>query len=118
MRAMCKECGGVSICEHNRLRSRCIECGGGSICEHYRIKSNCKECGNGSVRKRALKKAMESGLSDSFVEEMPPHSKHRKWLEASPEPQSESGNGADCYKTIGDTENDKQKVEFGERVTV
>jgi hypothetical protein len=33
----CKDCGGASICEHNRRRSRCKDCGGASICEHNRL---------------------------------------------------------------------------------
>jgi hypothetical protein len=44
VRSTCKECGGGSICEHQRLRSRCKECEGGSICEHQRLRSLCKTC--------------------------------------------------------------------------
>ena len=41
----CKECGGgVSICEHNKLRNQCVECGGASICEHNIQRSFCKLC--------------------------------------------------------------------------
>ena len=30
----CKECNGVGICEHNRIKASCRECGGSQICEH------------------------------------------------------------------------------------
>jgi len=30
----CKDCGGSSICEHQRVRNKCKDCGGSSICEH------------------------------------------------------------------------------------
>ena len=40
----CKECGGASICQHQRRRSRCKDCGGGSICQHQRRRESCKEC--------------------------------------------------------------------------
>jgi hypothetical protein len=46
---MCKECGGVSICEHGKVRSICKECKGGSICEHGKRRSGCNECGGGSI---------------------------------------------------------------------
>ena len=39
-----KDCGGASICEHNRQRSTCKDCGGASICEHNRRRSACKDC--------------------------------------------------------------------------
>lgn len=35
-------CGGVSICEHGRMRCRCVPCGGNSICEHNRIRITCR----------------------------------------------------------------------------
>ena len=41
----CKDCGGHSICEHNRQKSRCKDCGGAFICEHNRERSTCKDCG-------------------------------------------------------------------------
>jgi hypothetical protein len=37
-------CGGSSICEHNRTRSQCKPCGGSSICEHNRRRSKCEKC--------------------------------------------------------------------------
>ncbi len=43
-RAQCKDCGGASICEHNRVRSKCVDCGGASICAHRRVRSRCKGC--------------------------------------------------------------------------
>jgi hypothetical protein len=45
----CKECGGGSICPHNRQKSKCKECGGSSICQHLKVRSQCKECGGGSI---------------------------------------------------------------------
>jgi hypothetical protein len=41
-------CGGISICEHKRIRYQCKDCCGASICEHNKVKSSCKDCG-GSV---------------------------------------------------------------------
>ena len=43
------ECGGASICQHNRQRKQCKECGGASICQHARRRSTCKECGGSSI---------------------------------------------------------------------
>ena len=43
-RSQCKECGGGSICEHNRKRSVCKDCDGGSICEHKHQKAHCNYC--------------------------------------------------------------------------
>jgi len=40
----CKDCGGSSICQHNRHRSICKDCGGTSICQHNRQRSICKDC--------------------------------------------------------------------------
>ena len=45
----CKDCGGASICKHNRVRSLCKDCGGASICEHNRVRSECKDCGGASI---------------------------------------------------------------------
>ena len=46
-RRTCKDCGGTSICEHNRRRSQCKDCEGASICEceHNRIRRHCRDCG-------------------------------------------------------------------------
>ena len=44
MRSKCKDCGGASICEHNRVRSKCVEFVGASICAHRRVRSACKDC--------------------------------------------------------------------------
>jgi hypothetical protein len=49
VKSTCKDCGGSSVCKHNRLRSVCKLCGGGSICEHGRVRSYCKDCGGGGV---------------------------------------------------------------------
>ena len=35
-----RDCGGSSICEHNRRRSVCRECGGGEICEHGKVRDS------------------------------------------------------------------------------
>ena len=45
----CKDCGGSQICEHNRIKSSCKDCDGSQICEHNRVKSRCKDCGGGSI---------------------------------------------------------------------
>ena len=45
MRCRCKECGGKSICEHNKVRLFCKECEGSQICEHGKTRYICKECG-------------------------------------------------------------------------
>jgi hypothetical protein len=43
------QCGGSSICEHNRRRSECKQCGGASICEHNRQRRKYKQCGGTSI---------------------------------------------------------------------
>ena len=43
-RRYCKDCGGVSICQHGKRRSRCKDCGGGSICQHGKRRVRCKDC--------------------------------------------------------------------------
>ena len=40
----CTDCGGGSICQHQRQRSTCKDCGGGSICQHQRERSTCISC--------------------------------------------------------------------------
>jgi len=45
----CKDCGGVSICEHDRQRSYCRDCVGNSICEHDRQRRYCKICKGSSI---------------------------------------------------------------------
>jgi hypothetical protein len=54
-RSMCKDCGGSSFCEHQRRRSTCKDCGGSIICEHQCIRSSCKDC-KGSRHSRDKKK--------------------------------------------------------------
>jgi len=62
----CKDCGGTSICQHNRQRSRCKDCGCASICQHNHIRSRRKDrdCGapasagiTASLAERALLEA-------------------------------------------------------------
>ena len=48
-KSLCKDCGGSSICPHERQRSQCKECGGSSICPHDRVRSQCKECEGGAI---------------------------------------------------------------------
>jgi hypothetical protein len=43
----CKECGGSSICEHNKQRHQCKACGGTSICEYNQTKARCTVCCGG-----------------------------------------------------------------------
>jgi len=47
--SLCAECGGIGICEHQRVRSQCKACGGSSICEHQRRRSQCKDCQGDSI---------------------------------------------------------------------
>ena len=59
-RSRCKECGGGSICDHQRIRSDCRECAGPSICEHKCRRSLCKECGwRGPVRAPAREEQVQ-----------------------------------------------------------
>jgi hypothetical protein len=44
MKSQCKECEGVCICSHNKIKSKCIDCGGSGICEHLRQKDKCVAC--------------------------------------------------------------------------
>jgi hypothetical protein len=43
-KSACKECGGTSICQHNRSRTYCPDCNGGSLCEHKIRKDRCEIC--------------------------------------------------------------------------
>ena len=43
-RRKCKDCGGSSFCKHQRERNTCKDCGGAGICEHRRTRSKCKDC--------------------------------------------------------------------------
>ena len=44
----CYECG-ANICEHNKRKSCCVECGGSQICPHYKKRSQCVECGGSGI---------------------------------------------------------------------
>ena len=44
-----KDSGGAGICEHNRRRNTCRVYGGASICWHDRQRSRCKDCGGASI---------------------------------------------------------------------
>ena len=46
-RSVCRDCGGASICEQDRIRSQCKDCGGRKFCEHGRLK--CKDWEGGSI---------------------------------------------------------------------
>ena len=67
--ARCKECGGASICQHNRVRHQCRDCGGEGICQHS-IKSTCKECGGGGIcqhkRERSRRKTCKADKDDAL----------------------------------------------------
>ena len=39
----CKQNGGASICEYNRVRGQCKQCGGSGICELNRQRNQCKQ---------------------------------------------------------------------------
>ena len=43
-KSQCRECGGVGICEHDRIRNTCKDCGGSKICEHDKVRNDCKDC--------------------------------------------------------------------------
>lgn len=45
-KSACKDCDGVSICEHKKNRTYCSECNGGSLCEHKMRKDRCYDCKN------------------------------------------------------------------------
>lgn len=47
----CIKCGGVSVCEHRRLKWLCRECKGSQICIHGRQKAYCIECGGSQICK-------------------------------------------------------------------
>ena len=44
-----REWGGANICPHQLRRSHCKECGGASFCPHQCKMSQCKECGGASI---------------------------------------------------------------------
>ena len=54
----CRECGGKSVCQHNRVRSYCKDCGGGGLCHHNRVRSKCKECGGSGICKHGRHKVI------------------------------------------------------------
>ena len=52
-----KDCGGGSICEHNRVRIRYKDCEGGSICKDNRVRHQCKECGGGGICEHNMRRS-------------------------------------------------------------
>ena len=52
----CKECKGVTMCKHGRVKSSCKDCGG-AYCIHRRVRSVCKECGGSSICQHSRKRA-------------------------------------------------------------
>jgi len=47
-KSICKDCKGLSYCEHDKIRTYCASCNGGSLCEHNTRKDRCILCRNGS----------------------------------------------------------------------
>ena len=64
-RSQCKECGGGSICLHERVRSICKDCKGSQICQHKRLRSHCKDCNRSAIcqHERVRSKCKECGGS-------------------------------------------------------
>lgn len=64
-------CGGISTCEHDRMRSVYKDSTWASICEHGREKYKCKECGDVSVceygRQRSQCKECNAGKGSKDV---------------------------------------------------
>ena len=56
IRSTCKKCGGSAICTHNRFKRQCKECDGASICEHDRLRVNCRDCGGSRFCKHDKRK--------------------------------------------------------------
>ena len=48
-KALCKDCGGVSLCVHNKEKRYCKECYGIAFCKHNKRKVLCKECNGVSL---------------------------------------------------------------------
>ena len=50
-KSRCRQCNGVSFCEHDRDRYTCREgdCEGKSFCEHNHVRSTCKQCKGSSL---------------------------------------------------------------------
>jgi hypothetical protein len=59
----CRDCGGKSVCQHNRVRSYCKECGGGGLCHHNRVRSKCKDCGGSGICKHGRHKVARAPLA-------------------------------------------------------
>jgi len=58
----CRDCGGKSVCEHNKVRSYCRDCGGGGLCHHNRVRSKCKDCGGSGICKHGRHKVVSALL--------------------------------------------------------
>jgi len=53
----------MAKCSHDREKSVCKECGGGSICEHERIRGNCTVCSPEKVFRQYEYKAKQRNFS-------------------------------------------------------
>ena len=72
-RSRCRECGGGSICQHNRQKHRwCRDCGGEGICQHNRRKSECKECGGRSICQHNRRRSRCTTCKADNDDSMPP----------------------------------------------
>jgi hypothetical protein len=57
----------MSKCEHQKERTRCRECGGGSYCEHDRLRGNCPICSTEKIFQRYQRQAAQRKLSFSLT---------------------------------------------------
>jgi len=57
----------MAKCEHGKERTRCRDCGGGSICNHDRARQNCSVCSPEKVFEAYKYKSKGRGLSFSLT---------------------------------------------------
>jgi hypothetical protein len=54
-------------CEHGMERTRCKDCGGGSICDHDRVRNTCSICEPEKVFRQYIYKSKQRGLTFSLT---------------------------------------------------
>src|SRR5260370_26942542 len=53
----------MAKCRHQKGRTRCRECGGGSYCEHDRLRGNCPMCSTEKIFQRYQRQAEQRNLN-------------------------------------------------------
>ena len=45
----CKDCSGITVCDHGRRKNLCKDCGSSLMCEHGKQRFYCKDCGGAGI---------------------------------------------------------------------